>query len=217
MVKSTTTPDWLSADIRKKALQYAEQFDKYGLVILPNPSLDKEYFNALKSESISQREHAWLCEKKATGDNQLAQRNFRSELGAFATEFFSCKKTRDLICSIVNMKVEPSFAASCYTYYESEKDFLGIHTDRELDCKITVLLYLDVRYRQRKGPGEGIKLKLYNHKKGVFSHFYSITPCTNLICILKGSKIPHGRDRLQPGECINLLALCYKGTRNGSK
>ena len=106
------------------------QFDVSGVVVLGPPSLNPQIFDEMLYEARQQRGSAWLCERSGNDGQSCAQRNWRAELGPVSRALLSSKESEWILYQITETHFEPSFEASCFTYYESSFDFLSLHQDR---------------------------------------------------------------------------------------
>jgi hypothetical protein len=208
MICEPTTNSFLTINLRQLD-ELKEQFNELGFVAIAYPAVRPDIFDELVIEAAQQKNRAWLCYKPRNKGLETAQHNYRAEPGSIASAILTDASCLQTLSYITGRCVTPSFNASCYTYYDAD-DFLAIHTDRVKDCTITLLLYVKVRYGSFTGENSGISLNLYN-KTGddTYKEFLKITPSDNMIFIVKGSEIFHGRNRLQWDESISLLSLCY--------
>ena len=188
-----------------------ERFGVSGVVTLGPPCLNARIFEEMLNEARQQRPSAWLCERSQDDGQTCAQRNWRAELGPVSRALLSSEEFQRILYEITGTELEPSFEASCFTYYESPLDFLSIHQDRPESCTISLLIYLEAFGPQTSRPGEGLGLFISTraNPSREISPLLIVTARPNRAVILKGSELPHYRPNLSPGESISLLSACF--------
>lgn len=186
-------------------------FDASGVLVFGPPFIAPGTFDALREEARRQRSAAWRCARAGGEGEPCAQHNLRSELGPVARGLLGAGPVIDALEGMTGMRLAPSFEASCFTYYESPDDFLGIHTDRRTSCRVTLLVYLDARHGELRPSSPGVELHVYSSWAGAAGPpQLRVTARANRAVVLLGSALPHGRPRLGEGESITLLSACFE-------
>lgn len=194
----------------ERILSLKTEFEISGAVTLGPPCLNERSFDQMVCEARQQRASAWLCERSGDDGQSCAQRNWRAELGPASRALLSSEEFQRIIYEITGTWFEPSFEASCFTYYESSLDFLSVHQDRPESCALSVLIYLESSQADTSPPGDGLGLFISTRNKppSDTGTLLRVTARPNRAVILRGAELPHYRPHLSPGESISLLSAC---------
>ena len=140
----------------------------------------------------------------------VAYRACVAGLGKVATSFLECESAKDLLHSVFKTRFVLTHEASCFTYYECG-DFLGLHRDRENECAVTLILYLDVRGPQIPTAHTGLQLRVYLPGADENLVVRLVIPsCIGTLVIGRGSETWHERPTLQKGEYLAALTACFR-------
>lgn len=203
------TPEFVWSPERIPSLK--AEFDISGAVTLGPPCLDEHLFDQMVREARRQRTAAWLCERSGDDGQSCAQRNWRAELGSASRALLSSEEIQRIIYEITGTWFEPSFEASCFTYYESPSDFLSSHQDRPESCALSLLIYLESAQAETSLHGDGLDLFIATRARpqSETGTLLRVTARPNRAVILRGSELPHYRPNLSPGESVSLLSACF--------
>lgn len=182
-----------------------EAIDTGGFTALPAPALQPAMFDALREEAREQRVQAW--DKASDGAPGANAR--RADLGPVARSFLTHPETAALLHEAFGVEVEPSYEATCFTYYEAEGDFLDTHCDRPESCELTLIAYLEATWPDAAEPGPGLALEVYG-PDGSRDDQQLLATRTNTVVLGRGAHWPHGRPPLREGERIVALTACYR-------
>lgn len=189
----------------RKVLQLQDGAKQFGFASITS-ALDDDSFGALCVEAAQQRCLAAVAKQS----QQVAYRAHTADLGQTARLFLESGLTANLLECIFNERFVLTREASCYTYYE-RGDFLGRHRDREGDCAVTLILYLDVQRPTEPSAQTGLELRVYpsGEDKNLPARLVIPTHVGRLV-VGRGSQTWHERPALQKGECLTALTACFK-------
>jgi hypothetical protein len=187
-----------------------EEFDARGVAVIPGPALDASLWEGLCAEARQQRTNgAWRLEA-AHVMGEISQDNIRGHLGPIARTLLASDDTRRLLREVTRLDLEPSWSASCYTYYDVPGAYLGEHCDKFDACRVAMLVYLMADWPSNQLPGAGLQLEVFAGDSSRSPLVARITSRTNRIVILNGSRQAHRRAALAAGESLTLLAGCFR-------
>lgn len=183
-----------------------DRFASRGVVVLGPPALDARVFGALAAETPRQRTRAGWELDGTRRSGFVDQMTVRAELGPAARALLAAGSTISTLRAVTGEHLRPSWAASCMTYYEQPGQFLGEHTDKQSACRYAVLVYVHVAHcGTAGGQGTTLCVRLLDPGSGTLA----VTAAANRVVILYGSRLPHWRPPLMPGEAVSLLAGCF--------
>ncbi len=169
-------------------------------------ALATELCAAMLAEAHDQEASAWGRAEGVTVDH----RNRRSNLGPVAKQFVADPQTLELLRDVLGGEVQPSFVASCFTYYRGPLDFLGPHLDRPDVCTCTLIVYLAADWPVANEPGPGMALQVFAPAdEAGLEPLATLATRANVMVIGRGAEIPHGRRVLRDGERVVALTACY--------
>jgi hypothetical protein len=169
-------------------------------------AIDRELLEALRVEAADHRRGA----SQARETQKVAYRASVAGLGQVATSFLECESATELLQFVFKARFVLTREASCYTYYECG-DFLGLHRDRETECAVTLIVYLDVRAAQIPSAHTGLQLRVYSPGDDENLMVRLVIPaCTGTLVIGSGSQTWHERPTLQKGEFLAALTACFR-------
>lgn len=221
IVSTRGSADWLTSGVGYPfepflldAEQAAEAADSYrtgGVVVLTEPALHPDVFDAISAECSEQRATAnW----NLTGDGNngaVDQDTVRAHLGPLARTFMAAGATRALLRQITGEQLIPGWSATCLTYYDRPGQRLGRHRDKADACRHALLVYVHSKWPEGHPPGPGLKLHILDPETANLR--LTVTAVPNRIVLLHGSKLEHFRPALSEGEEIGLIAGCYSKIR----
>ena len=187
-----------------------QEFDRRGVAIISGPALDVHQWSALCAEALHQRSNgAWRLEA-ADVMGEISQDNVRGHLGPLARTILASVSTRRLLRTVTGLELEPSWSASCYTYYDEPGAYLGEHCDKYDACRVALLIYLMADWPPDRTPGPGLQLEVFAGDSSRSPLVARVTGRPNRVVILNGSRQAHRRARLEVGESLILLAGCFR-------
>lgn len=175
-----------------------------GFVFIPD-SIPLSLLRELKDECLDARNSSL----RAEGQGELQYRSSLAPLGMKGRELLENAASSEILEPLFGRKFSCSWNASCYTYYEAG-DFLAAHLDGVENCEVTLLFYLDAT-TPGNDPGEsGLHLTLYRQDEGgAVVPRKTIATTAGGIMLGFGSRVLHGRRRLEEGEHIFMLTACF--------
>lgn len=179
-----------------------------GFAAIGPSALDGVLFDALRIEAETQRVHAWGSAEGLT----VAHRNRRSNLGPVAMDLLTAPEILALLAEVARCPLEPSFEASCYTYYDGPDDFLAPHLDRPDACAFTFIIYLVALWPDHAEPGPGLDLQVFApgvEGESVDPPRAVLATRANVFVVGRGAEVPHGRPALAEGEQVVALTACF--------
>jgi hypothetical protein len=188
---------------------YRRSLERDGAFVIGTPAVGRGPFLRLVDESRLQRPRGWPVDTQST----VSQSNWRAPLGDEAIAFLSGPQTLSLLRRVTGSPIQLSPEASCYTYYDSESSFCGIHRDRADACSVTLLLCLEATApASTASPGMALFVFGTEYRDGDTERM-RITSRTNRLVVLRGADVFHGRPHLAPGERVIVLTACYGASR----
>ena len=185
-------------------------FVRRGVAVISQPALQTACWRELCKEARQQRsEAAWhlLAEKNPT---EISQDNMRGFLGPAARALLSSSSTQSLLYAVTNMSLAPSWSASCFTYYDVPGSYMGEHCDKYNECRLAMLIYLEAQWSERHGPGDGLRLYIFEGDSSRTPLAATVTSYPNRIVILDGANRAHVRPPMAEGEHLVMLAGCFR-------
>jgi hypothetical protein len=181
-----------------------------GVAVLTEPALEPACWRELCREARQQRsEDAWhLFAQK--NPNEISQDNMRGYLGPTARELLSSSSTQSLLYAVTNISLAPSWSASCFTYYDVPGSYMGEHCDKYNECRIAMLIYLEAQWCEKRGPGPGVRLYIFEGDSSRTPLAASVTSYPNRIVILNGANQAHVRPPMAEGERLFMLSGCFR-------
>jgi hypothetical protein len=203
MKKNATT---LSPDARRQIAEWRRALNADAVASLGPPAIPAATLKRLVTEAKRQRVSARIAGSTAT----VPQSNARGLLGRAAAAFLRSERTVGLLSAMSGFRVEPSFEASCYTYYDRAGHYCGLHRDAPGACEVTLLLCLVSTWRGTK-PSRGVALEVYGrrYRTGQKPRFVMRSEANQLL-VLRGSRVYHQRPRITKGERVIVLTACYR-------
>jgi len=189
-----------------------EDFRQRGVAVLLEPALDAHLWRDLCHEAQVQRgQGAW---RLLSQNNvfEINQNNMRGHLGPFARGLLHGSSTLSLLRSVTKRNLEPSWSASCYTYYDEPGSYMGEHCDKFDACRVAFLFYLQSCWPVGASPGPGLGLHVFEGDTSRSALLARVTARPNRALILNGAKQAHLRPPLAPGESLIMLAGCFRLT-----
>jgi hypothetical protein len=186
------------------------EFSSRGAAVWGPPALDPHMHARLLDEALAQRREAsWsLFAHRCPGE--IAQDNLRAHLGPHARGFLASASILAMLESVTGHRLVPSWSASCYTYYEGPGQHMGEHCDKREACRIALLAYLHSTWAPGAQPTPGLQLHVFRGDNAASGLLLRITGLSNRIVILNGAEQAHLRPALAMGECMTMLAGCYR-------
>lgn len=186
------------------------EFSTRGAAVLGPSALDPACHIALLQEALAQRQSAsWsLVAERCPGE--ISQHNMRAYLGPEARGFLSSPAILAYLQQVTGHRVEPSWSASCYTYYDGPGQHMGEHCDKREACRIAVLVYLQTTWIPGTHPTVGLQLHVFRGDNAASGLVARITALSNRIVFLNGAEQAHLRPALAEGEHMTMLAGCYQ-------
>jgi|ERR1700752_2603508 len=193
-----------------KLAQLRTSFVQRGVAVLTEPALEPDCWRELCDEARQQRsKEAWhLFAEKNT--REISQDNMRGFLGPAARALLSSSSTQSLLYAVTNISLAPSWSASCFTYYDVPGSYMGEHCDKYNECRIAMLIYLEAQWPEKRGPGPGLGLYIFEGDSSRTPLAASVTSYPNRIVILNGANQAHVRPPMAGGERLFMLAGCFK-------
>jgi hypothetical protein len=187
-----------------------QEFQDRGVAVLREPALKPSVWQALLQEAMTQRGvRAWrLASAGRTGE--IDQDNMRGYLDSTARELLASRAVQNFLLKVTGEKLEVSWSASCYTYYDEPGSYMGEHCDKADVCKTALLLYLDARWPDGGYPGPGLQLTVFRGDNSSTPLVARVTARSNRLVILNGGAQAHLRPPLGSGESLIMLAGCFK-------
>jgi len=187
-----------------------DEFNHRGAAVVPGPALEKRLWQALCTEAALERTRgAWRLEATQV-IGEISQENVRGHLGPLGRGLLASDYTRRLLKQVTGLELEPSWSASCYTYYDEPGAYLGEHCDKYDACRVAMLTYLLADWPAHLLPGPGLQLEVFAADSSRSPLVARITSRSNRVVILNGSRQAHRRAALAPGESLTLLAGCFR-------
>ncbi|MBM3740627.1 MAG: hypothetical protein FJW39_33175 [Acidobacteria bacterium] len=188
---------------------FAQQFAARGVAVI-DAALPTPLWEALRAEAGAERQaKAWSL-KSSGNPGEINQENLRGHLGPVARAYLSSADTAGLLLGVTGRPLEPSWSASCYTYYDIPGSYMGEHCDKFDACRIALLTYLDVRRPEGQPPGPGLQLHVFRGDNSGTELVARITARSNRVVILNGGEQAHFRPPLGQGESVVMLAGCFR-------
>jgi hypothetical protein len=187
---------------------FAAMYQERGFAVIGPPALDGPLFARLQREARYKRQYASWPLNLRNGRTTTPQDNMRGQLGPVARNWLSSEPTRALMRAVTGYDVAPSWAPSCFTYYDMPGSYLGRHCDQQELCKLALLVGLDSSWPPGEAPGSGNQLWVYPDNEAP-DPTWRITTLTNRIVILNGSKFPHGRPPVKAPQRVSVLSACF--------
>jgi hypothetical protein len=178
-----------------------DEFDKLGAAVLGPPFLAPDVFAQLRADAVAQRERAWLCDFPEIPGRSTRQFMHRAEFGALGRAFLESPEIAALIAEVTGAQLVPCYSASSYTYYEQPGDVCGRHVDRPGTSTLSLLITLDADWGPSPSAGVGLDIETVPPLR--------VTSRPNRAVLLHGSRWPHTRPPLGPGERVWILSCCY--------
>lgn len=191
--------------------QLQQQFQRYGAAILGPDAIEPSLFYQLQQESQQQYQHAsWPLKSKGV-KNKVNEDTQRAHLGPISQSLMQLAG-QTLLPRVTGQRVEPGWAASCFTYYQYPGQYLGAHTDQKRDCTIALLITVDAQWKHSLNAGPGLQLHVYEDNTPQTLQM-RITSWPNRLIILNGSQRSHCRPPLALGESVAVMCGCYRLVR----
>lgn len=185
-------------------------FVQRGVAVLTEPALKPDSWRELCEEARQQRsESAWhlFAQKNPT---EISQDNMRGYLGPAARKLLSSPSTQSLLSAVTNFSLTPSWSASCFTYYDVPGSYMGEHCDKYNECRIAMLIYLEAHWSEKRAPGPGMRLYIFEGDSSRTPLAASVTSYPNRIVIINGANQAHVRPPMAEGERLFMLAGCFR-------
>jgi len=186
--------------------QLRQDINNNGFALLEAPALKSDWFDNLNKEIGQQMSESWDKPKQGMD----AERVQRANLGPVAQQLLTDNETLDFMFEVFGEEFEPSFAATCYTYYDDKDYYLGKHLDRESSCTVTLIVYLVCSWPENTLPSSGLSLEVFGQNASEGAAPTVIPTRSNSIVLGRGSRFPHQRPKLQQGERLYALTACFK-------
>jgi hypothetical protein len=178
--------------------------EMYGFACLDH-ALDQDLLEKLQAEAASKLEIAIA----ASSDGETPYRARIGTLGEVARGLLESPETTDLLHAVFGESLTLTDDASCFTYYR-DGDFLSLHCDRAVACRVTMIVYLDAASPDRNAPNTGLALKIYGASKPSGEAPRMVIPTiVGSLVIGRGSETWHERPPLQRGEHVMALTACF--------
>jgi Tfp pilus assembly protein PilF len=189
--------------------QLSAYLNNFGFVALKGVTLTEDWLIALKQEAENQRQMGWHKPFAVAVNHSV----LRAQLGATAAHFVDHIEIINLIQNITGYSIKFSPAASCYTYYQGPGDYLELHLDRDQDCAVTLLLYLEAQWPPNQQPSQGLELQVFPNFSTTSGDIPPPSLCIpsreNTLVLGYGSSTPHRRSQLKSGESVIVLSVCF--------
>ena len=173
-------------------------------------ALGAQLHRALLREALNKRwNRSWRLESDGN-PGEIEQGNQRGHLGPVARGFLCSEAVSQMMKTVTSRDVEPSWSATCFTYYDAPADYMGEHCDKFDACRVAMLVYLQSAWRAGKQPSKGLKLHVFSGDNSGTPLARIVTARSNRIVILNGSERAHFRPALGQGESLTMLAGCFQ-------
>lgn len=167
--------------------------------------VDAKTLASLSLEASQRRADARLV----FGDEPCVHSAHLAKLGDKGLDFLSCSLVQTLLGSLFREPLGMAADACCYTYY-APGDCLGPHLDHSDQCRVTVILYLDLKGARQRTPDTGLQLRILETIDGGSGPVRAVLPTElGTIVVGLGSEHWHERPRLQAGEHLTALTACF--------
>ena len=195
---------------RTTARDLRADFAERGVAVLTEPALETRLWRSLCGEARAQRDAAsWHLFSKSNAD-EISQDNMRGYLGPSARALLAGRGTRALLHAVTRRRLEPSWSASCYTYYDAPGSHMGEHCDKYDACRIAMLIYLEARWPEGRISGPGLRLYVFEGDSSRTPLAAQVAAHSNRVVILNGAGKAHIRPPLAAGESLLMLAGCFR-------
>ncbi len=134
-----------------------------------------------------------------------------ASLGPEAKALLFGPEITGLLSAVFREQLAPSEDRCCLTLYR-EGDHLGPHRDEPAaECRIAVILYIDVRRAAADPLNTGLVLRIYGeHLEEDMRPRLNIPTTPGTLVLGRGAKFWHERPALAQGEYLAALTACYK-------
>lgn len=181
-----------------------------GVAVLTEPALKTACWRELCDEARQQRSEAAWHLLSNQNPSEISQDNMRGFLGPAARALLSNSGTKSLLHAVTNLSLTPSWSASCFTYYDVPGSYMGEHCDKYNECRLAMLIYLEAQWSQTRGPGDGLRLYVFEGDSSRTPLAATVTSYPNRIVILDGAHRAHVRPPMAEGEHLVMLAGCFR-------
>lgn len=191
-------------------LQAAQaSFARCGVAVLGPPAVVPDGFSALRAEVCHQRRlDAWEL-RSHDGRSRVPEATVRSGLGPVSRAFAGDPRTIAQVRAVVGRPVEPSWAATCTTWYDHPGAWLARHLDHPERCTITVLLGVESIWPAGVPAPPGNQLWVHGSEVST-QPWLKITTRPNRAIVLDGRRWQHERPPLGAGQLVAVLCLCFR-------
>jgi hypothetical protein len=195
---------------RTTARDLRAEFAERGVAVLTEPALETSLWRSLCEEARAQRAGAsWHLLSKSNAA-EISQDNMRGYLGPSARALLAGRGTQALLRAVTRRRLEPSWSASCYTYYDAPGSYMGEHCDKYDACRIAMLIYLEARWPEGRSSGPGLRLYVFEGDSSRTPLTAQVAAHSNRVVILNGAEQAHIRPPLAAGESLLMLAGCFR-------
>ena len=184
--------------------QLVSELDSVGFGVLRGV-VNAKTLASLSLEAAEQRNSA----KLVSGAIPCAHSARLSKLGSRGFDFLTSHLVEGFLKALFREPLVLSEDASCYTYYGPD-DCLGPHLDNPVQCRITIIIYIDVKSLCLRGPETGLQLRILEMSDGNPGPVRAVLPTVQgEIVVGLGSEHWHERPPLQVGEHVTALTACF--------
>jgi len=186
------------------------QFATFGFAVFGPPALSSDTLRDLRADAARQRQRAAWPLNYGDGRSRVPEATLRGHFGPAARTFFGSSSVFHLMHAVTDEVVEPSWSASCYTWYDTPGAWLGRHCDKPDACMLTMLVGLESTWPSgKKDPPPGNQLWIYGSFEAAAPAF-RVTTLVNRVVILDGKRWPHERQPVQEGQQVSVLCGCFR-------
>lgn len=189
------------------------QFSDTGLAVLGPQALSGGLWGRLYAEAAQQLASSSWSLTGSPERGEIDQDNRRAHLGPAAREYLTSPAVRQLMLATTGERLDPSWSATCYTYYQGPGQRMGEHCDKPDACAYALLTWLWASWPEGQIPGPGLQLMVFRGDRSDTGLAARVTTHSNRIAVLNGACQAHARPALAEGESLTMLAGCFRRVR----
>lgn len=193
--------------------QLKRQFTDSGVAVLGPPALPDDLWSGLYTEARQQLVTASWSLTGCHSQGEIDQDNRRAHLGPIAREYLTSPAIRRLLLTLTGERLDPSWSATCYTYYHGPGQRMGEHCDKADACAFALLTWLQASWPVGRRPGPGLQLMVYQGDNSATGLSARVTTRSNRVAVINGAHQAHCRPALATGESLTMLAGCFRRSR----